>query len=116
MGNLNADSGNIPKAAGWYLKALANDPNNVGLITDLGTCYLQMQDFDQAFEYYHKSLSIDPNHYQTLVNLGILYMSTGEKQKAADTWEKVITLYPNDSRSAMLKNAIQKIRTGEKKK
>jgi cytochrome c-type biogenesis protein CcmH/NrfG len=114
LGNLNADSGNMPKAAEWYTKAVANEPQNVGLITDLGTCYLQMRDFDKASEQYSKALAIDPNHYQTLINMGILYMATGEKSKAADTWEKVVTLYPNDPRAPQLKGAIQKIRAGQK--
>jgi regulator of sirC expression with transglutaminase-like and TPR domain len=65
---------------------------------------------EKAMEYYNRSLSIEPNHFQTLMNVGIAYMSMGDQDAAARTWQKVVDLYPDKPETAMIKDAVAKIR------
>jgi tetratricopeptide (TPR) repeat protein len=108
--NLNFDLKNYEKAAEYYDRAVKNDPNNVNLITDLGSSWLWMNQPVKAIEYYDRSLKIDPNHFQTLMNLGIARMSAGNRPGAAEVWEKLVSIYPDHPEAQMLRDAIKRLR------
>jgi tetratricopeptide (TPR) repeat protein len=108
--NLNFDLKNYEKAAEYYDHAVKNDPNNVNLITDLGSSWLWMNQPIKAIEYYDRSLKIDPNHFQTLMNLGIARMSSGNRAGAAEAWEKLVSVYPDHPEAQMLRDAIKRLR------
>ena len=108
--NLNFDLKNYEKAAELYDRAVKNDPNNVNLITDLGSSWLWMNQPVKAIEYYDRSLKLDPNHFQTLMNLGIARMSSGNRPGAAEAWEKLVSVYPDHPEAQMLRDAIKRLR------
>ncbi len=84
----------------WYEEALALDPSDVHVSTDLGTAYLYTGSLEKALERYRESLDLQPDHPQTLQNLGIAHFSTGDYQKAIDTWERLLRANPEYPHSA----------------
>jgi tetratricopeptide (TPR) repeat protein len=79
----------FPLAEKWYTEALAKDPKDVSVRTDLGLTFFlrQPRDIDRAIKEYKASLAIDPKHEVTLQNLAIAYReqgNTAEYQKTAD--------------------------------
>jgi protein O-GlcNAc transferase len=84
----------------WYEEALALDPSDVHVSTDLGTAYLYTGKLEEALERYRQSLDLQPDHPQTLQNLGIAHFSTGDYQKAIDTWERLLSANPEYPHSA----------------
>lgn len=113
LANLNFDLQNFDEAIKYYDKAIEKDPKNVSLITDLGSAYLRLGQPEKAMQYYNKSLAIQPDHFQTLMNVGIVYMSMGDQKAAAQAWQKLVDLYPDKPETAMIKQAIAKIKAGQ---
>jgi tetratricopeptide (TPR) repeat protein len=84
----------FPIAEKWYTEALAKDPKDVSVRTDLGLTFFlrQPRDIDRAIKEYKASLAIDPKHEVTLQNLAIAYREQGnmaEYQKTADLLKSV---------------------------
>jgi tetratricopeptide (TPR) repeat protein len=84
----------FPSAEKWYTEALAKDPKDVSVRTDLGLTFFlrQPRDIDRAIKEYKASLAIDPKHEVTLQNLAIAYReqgNTADYQKTADLLRSV---------------------------
>jgi tetratricopeptide (TPR) repeat protein len=90
---------NFPIAAKWYTEALAIDPKNVSVRTDLGlTFFLQRpRDIEQAIKEYKTSLSIEPNHEITLQNLALAYREAGDNENYNKTADKLRSINPNNA-------------------
>ncbi len=52
------------KAAENYIKAMQSGEKNVRILTRLGSCYFNMQDFTRAKRIYEEALKIDPSQTQ----------------------------------------------------
>ena len=62
----------IQQAIAWYEQALALNPNDANVSTDLGVAYYYTNQPDRALTQFEQSLSIDPKHTKTLLNMGIV--------------------------------------------
>ncbi len=66
------DAKNWTEARDAYVEYLKSEPENVNAMTDLGTCYRELGDFEGALREYDRALALDPEHWQTLYNKIIL--------------------------------------------
>lgn len=106
LGNLFYDIGRFDNAVQWYEQALALDPKDVHVSTDLGTAYLYLGNAAKAVERYQGSLLIEPDHAQTLHNLGVAQFSENKYQEAVDTWERLASIHPDYPHMEDLKEQI----------
>jgi tetratricopeptide (TPR) repeat protein len=60
-------------------QALANDPNNVDLVYNLGVISANANKITEAENYYRKALEINPNYFNANLNLAELKLRTDEK-------------------------------------
>ncbi|MBP6558213.1 MAG: tetratricopeptide repeat protein, partial [Flavobacterium sp.] len=60
-------------------QALANDPNNVDLVYNLGVISANANKIEDAEKYYKKALEINPNYFNANLNLAELKLRTDEK-------------------------------------
>jgi tetratricopeptide (TPR) repeat protein len=60
-------------------EALANDPNNVDLVYNLGVVAGNAQKVADAEKYYRRALEINPNYFNANLNLAELYLRLDEK-------------------------------------
>jgi cytochrome c-type biogenesis protein CcmH/NrfG len=95
LGNLYYDGQVYPQAIQYYEKALAIQPKNADVRTDLGTAYWYTGDPDKAIASFEKALAIRPNHPDTLFNLGIVrWQGKKDPKGAVVVWEKLLETNP----------------------
>ena len=96
VGNVYYDTQLYKDAVGYYEKALAGDPKNVGVRTDMGTAYFYLGDADRAIAEFKTALSQDPKHGQTLYNLGMVqWQGKGDINAAVNAWENLLKNVPD---------------------
>lgn len=95
LGNLYYDNGRFQDAINYYGRALDQDPRNIEVRTDRGTCYWNLGQPDAAIAEFQKSLEVSPTYPQTLYNLGVVYLhGKNDAAQARAVWEKLLAANP----------------------
>jgi tetratricopeptide (TPR) repeat protein len=95
----------------WYEAAIALNPSDPNVSTDLGVAYYYTNQPDKAVAQFEKSLSVDPKHTKTLLNLGIVKAYGKQDLKgAADAWQQVVSLAPESPEGQAAKKALEGLR------
>jgi len=96
LANFYYDHKMFSNAIEYYQRAIALDPKNVDVRTDLGTSYLYLGTDDKAVAEFEKALRIQPDYPQTLMNLGIARMDRlNDKAGALKAWKHLLDSNPN---------------------
>ena len=97
-GNAHFDGEKYEEAEKWYVQALAKEPKNINVRTDLGlTFFLRTpRDVERAIKEYKVSLGIDPEHEITLQNLALAYSENNDKENLKATFEKLKKVNPKN--------------------
>jgi tetratricopeptide (TPR) repeat protein len=105
----------LAKATSYYEKALALEPDNINLRTDMGLTYFfrEPPQADRAIAEYRKSLQVDPKHQITLLNLTIALMKKGDLAAAEESLGQLEAVNPKHPRIAQLRAEIEKTRSGQ---
>jgi tetratricopeptide (TPR) repeat protein len=90
--------GDFVSAASFYERALAVEPQNGDVQTDLGNTYFQRQppDFKRAIEEYRKTLKYDPRHEKAWQNIAAAALQLGDKTVAREAVEGLAAVNPNN--------------------
>ena len=96
VGNLYYDARQYPTAVEYYGRALAVDPRDVSVRTDMGTGYWYMGDADRAISEFNQALAYAPNNPNTLFNRGLVKWQ-GKKDAAAALadWQQLLATNPD---------------------
>ena len=92
---LNHEKNNLLVAKNLYNEVLKIDPNHIGALSNLGTVFNQLKDFQKAINCYEKIIEIDPLYSSSYINLGVVFNNIGDFQKAINCYEKAIEIKPN---------------------
>ena len=92
LANFYYDADRPHRAIPLYLGILKHDPDNLGVRTDLGTCYKEMGQLDLAQAEYERVLAEHPGHLQATYNLAVVNELAGNRLRAAELWERAATL------------------------
>ena len=80
----------------YFQKALAIDPKNVPIRTDMASCMYYTGNVDGAIAELQKSLTYDPKHAGTLMNLGIIrWKGKDDAAGAIIAWQTLLKLNPD---------------------
>jgi tetratricopeptide (TPR) repeat protein len=110
LANANMMISRFDQAQELYVRALAINPNDLNLRTNLAIAYKYGGKPDQAFAELNKNLKMDPNHDTTLYNLGFLYLFDKQDPKnAVATWKKWLALYPNSPAAGDLRTQVAQV-------
>lgn len=94
-------------AADYYQKALAINPKNVAVRTDLASCLYYTGDVDGALAQLDKALSYDPKFFGALLNTGIIKMQAkNDVSGAVASWEKILKTDATPEQKQMVKGLI----------
>ena len=63
-------------------KNLQNNPNDVGLLVQLGNTYFDSNMYPESIEAYEKSLALRPGDPNVLTDLGVMYRRNGQSDEA----------------------------------
>jgi cytochrome c-type biogenesis protein CcmH/NrfG len=112
LANLYFDHERYRDAVQWYEEALALEPKNVNVSTDLGIAYYYMNQPDVALDQFNRSLRIDPGHTKTLLNIGIVRaFGKQDLEGAAQAWQRVVDLAPASQEAERARQALASLRS-----
>ena len=96
LGNVYFDGERYDQAVTWYEAALALNPRDVDVSTDLAVAYYYTRQTDRALAQIDRSLQINPTHLKTLLNQGIIRaFGKQDLQGAAESWQRVVDIAPS---------------------
>ncbi|QWE11604.1 tetratricopeptide repeat protein [Polynucleobacter sp. AP-Titi-500A-B4] len=70
-------------------------PNNAQILTDMGTSYAKLRDYDKAFLLYDKAIELHPQYFLVWSNRGNLLADLSFSSEAIDCYQKSLELNPN---------------------
>ena len=70
------------------IKAVEIQPKNTTAIHNLGTCYKELKQLEEAKNYYNKVLEIDPRHANANYNLGVTFYELKRFKKSKKLFKK----------------------------
>jgi cytochrome c-type biogenesis protein CcmH/NrfG len=112
LGNLYFDHDRFAEATRWYQAALALEPRNVDVSTDLGIAFYYQNQADAALEQFARSLAIDPGHTKTLLNVGIVRaFAKKDLDGAMKVWQRVVDLAPDSPEAQRAREALARLRS-----
>jgi len=111
LGDMYFDAGRYQEATKWYEEALALNPKDVNVSTDLAICFYYTNQADRAISQMSASLSLDPKHTKTWLNLGVI-KAFGKQDLTGATaaWDEVIKLAPGSEEAQSARRALDNLK------
>ncbi len=114
IGNLYFDTKQDAQAVASYRKALALDPSNANVRTDMAICLRRMGQFDLAVEELKKAISANPRHPQSRYNLGVILLhDKNDLEGGIKAWEGLLENIPDYPYRDALKSEIARLRSAK---
>jgi TolB-like protein/tetratricopeptide (TPR) repeat protein len=79
-----------------YRRALALDPNRMGILHGIALSYNRLGLYHQAIKFYRRVLELSPGYLFSQGNLATCYLYSGDQENAADLIRKVMTASPDN--------------------
>jgi Flp pilus assembly protein TadD len=95
-------AGDIDGAIEAYRKYLAEHPDSLIALSNLGAAYARAGRYQDAIAQYRHALRFAPGNPQVELNLALAYYKTGEVETAAPIFEEVHKQAPGELQPAML--------------
>lgn len=95
-------------------QALQRQPNNVGILKQLVTLHLQVEQFNQAVPQLEKLVQLEPDNLEQRVQLAQLYEITDQVDKAEAAYDQVLTR-EKDHLEALIGKAALRTAAGDSK-
>ena len=114
LGNTLFDAEKLAEAEKWYAAALAKNPKDVNVRTDLGLTFLLREpaQYERAVAEFKRSLEVEPAHPQTLQNLTVAYTRKGDLAAAEATLAKLKAAAPQSPAIEQLRSGIEQAKSG----
>jgi tetratricopeptide (TPR) repeat protein len=77
-------------------KAVELEPNNSGMLFNLGSIYLQTNQSGPAVATFRKAYDLNPGRFPENFYLGMALLQDGQKPEAAQKLKKAVELNPRD--------------------
>jgi tetratricopeptide (TPR) repeat protein len=116
LANMNHAASKFEEAERWYTVALAKNPKDVDVRTDLGLTFYARNppNIDRAIKEYNRALEIEPKHEATLNNLVLAHLKKGDATNAQATLAKLEEVNPKNEALPKMREELEKLRSGSK--
>lgn len=113
LGNTFFDAERLEEAEPWYAKALAQNPKDVNVRTDMGLTFLlrEQPQYERAIAEFKRSLEVEPAHPQTLQNLTVAYTRKGDIASAEAALAKLRAAAPQSPALEQLRSGIEEAKS-----
>lgn len=91
---LLAQHGRLSEAVVMWQRILATEPENAGLLANLGRACWMLERKTQAFEYFTRAVQLQPKDPIALLNIGAIHQSEGRPAEALDWYGRVLAIEP----------------------
>lgn len=88
--------------------ALAGDPQNVQLLSNMGLAAARMQDYNTAYDWYEKAFRVDPGDAETLFSLAWVERKRQRFPRARELFQKVLEVQPDHAKALYLLGDLMK--------
>lgn len=95
VANYAHDNRFFDKAIENYKIYLVKKPDDPDALVDLGICYNDLGNLDDARSYMERAVKVSPKHLLGHFNLGIVNLRAGDLKAANDWFKKTVALSPN---------------------
>lgn len=95
VANFAHDNKFYDKAIDYYKQYLAAKPKDSDALVDLGICYNDLGNLDQARSSMEEALKYSPNHLLAHFNLGIVALRSGDMKSSLEWFKKTVAISPN---------------------
>lgn len=107
-GNVYYDAQIFPVAVDFYQKALAADPKNFAVRTDMATALFYMNDVERSLAEFDHVLKDNPKNSNALFNRGIVkWQAKMDVSAAVADWELLLKQDPNYEQAAQVRTYIE---------
>ncbi len=111
LANANYDIQRFGPALELYRRALALDPTNASVRTDMATALRQAGKTEDAVTELLTALAVAPEHAAALYNLGwILIKDKHNVEDGARIWELLLRAHPDYPQAAQLRDTLKQLR------
>ncbi len=86
---------------------IAENPEDVGALIQLGNIYFDDHQFEKAVQTYEKALEIKPDNPDVLTDLGVMYRRSGNPEKAMEAFSKAVAVDPTHQIAMYNKGVVQ---------
>ena len=80
---------------GPLLEKLKTDPNNAGLLANIGNVYFDAHQFPTAIDYYQRVLKLEPANTNVRTDMATAYWYMGNADAAIAEFQKSLSYEPN---------------------
>lgn len=91
---LLAQHGRLSEAVVLWQRILATEPDNAGLLANLGRACWMLERKPQALEYFNRAVQLQPNDPLALLNIGAIHQSEDRPDEALQWYERVLAIEP----------------------
>lgn len=96
LAHLKNDSGLFEAAILNYKTYLEKHPDDADARVDMGVCYYNLKDFNNAIKEMETALKYAPNHQIAHLNLGVVNLSAGNLQVSKEWLQKAYDINPTN--------------------
>jgi protein O-mannosyl-transferase len=91
------------------LLELSNDPETKsGYLNNIGICYYEMENYEEAQKYYEEALKFNPLNMNALNGLAEIMLKKNEKTKAMEFYNRILELNPEDANARNKVDSLRK--------
>ena len=107
LGNICYDNNEPAQAIVYYRIALDINPAAVGVRTDMGTMYWQIENVAHAELAFRQVIKERPGFGNAYLNLGYLLLNAKDEVKAArEIWTELVTGWPQDPAAEKIRSLL----------
>lgn len=96
IGEMELRLKHLGEAEAAFFTAIAQNPNDAQLLSDIGDAYADKDYFAESEQYYEEALEIDPGLAHVFNKLGIAFRRQAKYDRALDLYEKARLHHPHD--------------------
>lgn len=86
-----------PAAIMPAMQRIAEDPEDIDALKDLGDLYFDAGDYRTAAQWHARAVEVDPKDVEALLALGAAQFNGGDAASAKANWKQVVDLDPNNA-------------------
>jgi len=107
LANALHDAKFYPRAIETYKSYLKLDPDNFDARVDLGICYFEMGNFEQAVKEIESVITKQPKHQMAMFNMGIFQLSNQNIAEAKKWLKRCVDLDPQSTAGLRAQQILQ---------